>query len=40
MVTRAAGGDVKKLKAVTFNSGGESITAALAASPSPRRTGG
>src|SRR5690606_18124685 len=29
LVTRAAGGDVKKVKAVTFNSGGESITAAL-----------
>jgi putative tricarboxylic transport membrane protein len=29
LVTRAAGADVKRLKAVTFNSGGESITAAL-----------
>jgi putative tricarboxylic transport membrane protein len=29
LIARAAGGDVKKLKVVTFNGGGESITAAL-----------
>jgi tripartite-type tricarboxylate transporter receptor subunit TctC len=29
LVARAAGGDVKKLKVVTFNGGAESITAAL-----------
>jgi putative tricarboxylic transport membrane protein len=29
LLARAAGGDVKKLKVVTFNSGGEGITAAL-----------
>lgn len=29
LVARAAGGDVKKLKVVTFNGGGDSVTAAL-----------
>ncbi len=29
LVTKAAGGDVKKLKVVSFNSGGEALTAAL-----------